>query len=119
MAKTTKKTKAQEQQEFNSQVLSVLEKLNGQIEEIKSGKSGKVAESTKKADSKSSEWVELASSGKGKRTSLAPENEQYQTRGIVVSRFKKSIFVPAQDFGEFVAEVEVAYKKLQDLGIAQ
>ena len=113
---TKKQTKAQKQDDFNTQVLKTLEAIGSKIESMESEKSAK---STKKLESKTSEWVTLAESGKGKRISLAPENKDYENRGIVISRFKKSIFVPAQDFGEFVAEVEVAHKKLQDLGIAQ
>lgn len=118
MAKTktiTKKTTKATQDDFNAKVLEILADLSGKIE---SGKSDKVTESTKKAEAKTNEWTTLAESGKGKRITLAPADKtgKYAHRGVVVSRFAKSIFVPADQFGEFVSEVEVAYQKLKDLG---
>jgi hypothetical protein len=122
MAKTTKKTKSAKvsQSEINAGILSSLENIASRLDKIEeSGKSGKVAESTQKVESKADEWITLAESGKGKRTTLAPQDKtgKYQTRGIVVSRFAKSIFVPADQFAEFVAEVEVAYQKGKELGV--
>jgi hypothetical protein len=121
MAKTKtikKSTKAVEnkQEEFNAKILEVLADLSAKVNQ--GGKSDEVTESTKKVEAKTDEWTTLAESGKGKRIVLAPADKtgKYAHRGVVVSRFAKSIFVPADQFGEFVSEVEVAYQKLKDLG---
>lgn len=120
MAKTktiTKKTKIT-QSDINEGILNTLGNINERLGKIEGGKSDKVTESTKKVEAKTNEWTTLAESGKGKRITLAPADKtgKYAHRGVVVSRFAKSIFVPADQFGEFVSEVEVAYQKLKDLG---
>lgn len=115
ITKKAGKTAKATQEDFNAKILEVLADLSAKVN---SGKSDEVTESTKKVESKADEWVTLAESGKGKRITLAPQDKtgKYTSRGVVVSRFAKSIFVPADQFGEFVSEVEIAYQKLQDLG---
>ena len=98
------------------ELLAIVEKQQSVIDKMLKGKSGTNTKSAK-LEAKSDEWVELVESGKGKRTSLAPVNPDFENRGIIVTRFKKSIFVPAQDFEAFVADQEVALQKARKLGV--
>ena len=105
-------TKKITQSDINSGILKQLGSLNEQIKKIA------VSNTTSKVVKKTSEWTTLVESKKGERISLAPEDKtgKYTSRGVVVSRYAKSIFVPAENFGQFVADVEVAYAKLQKDG---
>lgn len=115
MAKTTKNPKV-----TNDQILEILAKQGELIDVLvknQSGKSDKVTETTKKVEAKATEWQTVVESGKGKRISLAPQNSQYPSRMVTISRFAKSIGVPADQFEEFCADVEVALHKLKEQGI--
>ncbi len=104
----------------NEQILEILAK-QGEVLDLltknQSGKSDKVTETTKKLEAKDTEWQTIVESGKGKRISLAPKNSQYPSRMVTVSRFSKSIGVPADQFREFVADCEVALHNLEEKGL--
>ena len=110
---TRSKTKVT-QSDINEGILKQLGSLGSQIEALIPAN-----KTTSKVVKKASEWVTLVESKKGERISLAPEDKtgKYDSRGVVVSRYAKSIFVPANNFGQFVADVEVAYAKLQADGL--
>ena len=109
---TKKQTAQQKQEDFNTQILKTLETMGKSIAKSANPTTSKVVK-------KASEWTTLVESKKGERISLAPEDKtgKYTSRGVVVSRYAKSIFIPANNFGQFVADVEVAYQKLQSDGL--